>query len=141
MISAVLDTNILASGTITTSTPPGQILNAWRTDQFELVVSVHIIDELERTFKKSYFQNRLNPSDIAAFVDLLQNEATIIPITAKVHGVATHPEDDLALATAVSAKADYFVTGDKPLLNKVGPSYQRVKVVSAKDFLEILKLG
>ncbi|MBI2086059.1 hypothetical protein HYT74_01835 [Candidatus Daviesbacteria bacterium] len=37
MISAVLDTNVLASGTISYSTPPGQILNAWRNGKFELL--------------------------------------------------------------------------------------------------------
>lgn len=42
MISAVLDTNILASGTVTAVTPPGQILDRWRDGQFELVVSEHI---------------------------------------------------------------------------------------------------
>lgn len=139
MISAVLDTNILASGTITAATAPGQILDAWRDGQFELVVSVHIIDELERTLQKPYFQTHLKPSYTAAFFDLLQNEATIILITAHVQNVATHPEDDLTLATAVSAKADYLVTGDGPLLRKVGPTYQGVNLVTPQKFLQVLK--
>lgn len=51
MISVVLDANILVSGTVTASTPPGQILNAWHDGQFELVISTHILDELERTLQ------------------------------------------------------------------------------------------
>lgn len=139
MISVVLDTNILVSGTVTVSTPPRQILDAWHDGQFELVISTHILDELERTLQKPYFQNNLTPQAIGNFVDLLQNEATIIPVTTKVHGVATHPEDDLILTTAVSAKADYLVTGDGPLLAKVGNSYQGVTLVTPKDFLKILQ--
>lgn len=139
MISVVLDTNILVSGTVTASTPPGQILNAWHDGQFELVISTHILDELKRTLQKPYFQNNLTPQVISNFVDLLQNEATIIPVTIKVQGVATHSEDDLILATAVSAKADYLVTGDGPLLTKVGNSYQGITLVTPKDFLKILQ--
>ncbi len=139
MTSAVLDTNILVSGTVTASTPPGQILNAWHDGQFELVISTQILDELERTLQKPYFQNHLTTQAINNYIDLLQNEATIIPVTTKVQGVATHPEDDLILAIAVSAKADYLVTGDGPLLTKVGNSYQGITLVTPKDFLKILQ--
>lgn len=138
MISAVLDTNILASGTVTASTPPGQILDAWHDGQFELVTSEHIIDELERTLQKPYFQKYVAANDIASFIDLLRNEAIVIPITVNIEGLATHPEDDLILATAVSAKADYLVTGDGPLLRKVGNSYQGVTILTPSDFLKRL---
>ncbi len=138
MISAVLDTNILASGTVTVSTPPGQILDAWHNGQFELVTSEHIIDELRLTLQKPYFQKYVTINDVAAFIDLLHNEATVIPITISIKGLATHPEDDLILATAVSAKADYLVTGDGPLLRKVGNCYQGVTILTPSDFLRKL---
>lgn len=139
MISAVLDTNVLASGTISFSTTPGQILNAWRNGQFELVLSAHIIDELKHTFQKIYFQNHLTQQEITDFFDLLQNEATIVPITVKVPGASTHPEDDLAIATALSAEASYFITGDGPLLRKVGPIYKGVAFLSPGDFVKVLQ--
>lgn len=138
MISAVLDTNILASGTVTTSTPPGQILDAWHDGQFELVTSEHIIDELKRTLQKPYFQKYLKVYDVDAFVDLLRNEATVIPITVDIKGIATHSEDDLILATAISAKANYIVTGDGPLLRKIGDSYRGVIILTPSDFLKKL---
>lgn len=139
MILAVLDTNILVSGMVSATNPPGQILNAWRDGQFILVLSAHIIDELERTLNKPYFQKHLSSNDITAFIDLLRYEAIVTPINVSVHRVATHSEDDLTLATAVSAKANYLITGDKRLLNKVGSSYQGVSLVTPKDFLVILQ--
>lgn len=139
MTTAVLDTNILVSGTVTASTPPGQILNAWRDGRFELVTSQHILDEIEKTLQKPYFQSHLTRSEVADFMDLLENKTTITSITADVQNVATHPEDDLTLAAAVSAKADYFVTGDGPLLRKVGKFYQGVSLVTPNDFLKILQ--
>lgn len=139
MITAVLDTNVLASGTVTAATPPGQILDAWRADQFELVTSTHILDELTRTFQKPYFKNRLTSSATANFIDLLKNEAFVTPITVNVHNVATHPEDDLTIATALSAKVDYLVTGDQQLLKKVGTSYRGVILTTPNDFLKTIQ--
>ncbi len=139
MISAVLDTNVLVSGALTSSTIPGQIFNAWRENEFELILSEPIINEIDQVLQKPYFQKHLKSHEITSFMDLLQNEAILTPITTTVHGVTTHPEDDLVLATAVSAKANFFVTGDQPLLQKVGKSYQKVRIVTPKEFLQILK--
>jgi len=63
--------------------------------------------------------------------------ATLYPITVTITGVATHPEDDLVLATALSAGADYLVTGDRRFRARV-PRYQGVIVISPADFLIIL---
>lgn len=139
MISAVLDTNVLASGTVSAANAPGQILDAWHARKFELVTSAHIIGELTKTFQKPYFRDRLSNKATANFIDLLQNEASVTPIIVKVQNVATHHEDDLTIATALSAKADYLVTGDQSLLNKVGNSYQGVTLATPNDFLKILQ--
>lgn len=67
---------------------------------------------------------------------LLEQEAVLTPITRQVQGVATHPEDDLILAAAVSARADYLVTGDDQL-QKLG-GFEGVKIVSPREFLRLL---
>jgi predicted nucleic acid-binding protein len=68
----------------------------------------------------------------------LESDLAYTPITVHVSGVATHPEDDLVLATAVSAEADYLVTGDRHLLS-LG-QYQGVRIVTPRDFAAILGL-
>jgi putative PIN family toxin of toxin-antitoxin system len=135
MISAVLDTNVLASGTLRAANPPGLIINAWRDGRFLLMTSDHIIKELEHVLQKPYFQKYISNEYVYAFIELLRSEALVSPITKEIHGVATHPEDDLTLATATSANADYLVTGDQHLLAKVGDRYQGVSLVTPKDFL------
>ncbi|KKR34367.1 MAG: hypothetical protein UT63_C0002G0012 [Candidatus Gottesmanbacteria bacterium GW2011_GWC2_39_8] len=139
MISAVLDTNILASGAITSFTPPGQILDAWRDAKFNLIVSEHILDEITRTLQKPYFRKHITDDKLVSFIELLQNEAITTLIIFPVHGVATHPEDDLTLATAVNADADYLVTGDDKLLKKVGKNYRGIKLVTPNEFLQLLE--
>jgi putative PIN family toxin of toxin-antitoxin system len=137
--TAVLDTNVLASGFAGFLIPvskSGQILHHWRAGQFELLVSEHILTELANTFANPYFQKRLTAQQAAGTIALVRSEATITPITIAVQGVATHPEDDVVLATAVSGGADYLVTGDSKLQER--GSYRGVIIISPAEFLEIL---
>lgn len=41
--------------------------------------------------------------------------STIMPLADGAIGIATHPEDDLVLATVLNAHVEYFVTGDRQL--------------------------
>src|SRR5688572_8853736 len=137
MIRAVLDTNVLASGFVGTSkdSAPVLLIDAWRNRLFSLVVSEPIILELANTLTSPYFKRHLSPELVATDVALLRTEATISPITVDIQGIATHPEDDVILATAVSTQADYLVTGDLKLQQI--SSYRGVKIVTPRDFQEI----
>ncbi len=134
---AVLDTNVLASGFASRASVSGQLLHYWTYAAFDLVLSEHILNELHRTLQKPYFQQKLTQAQVAADLALLRREARIIPVTAIVQGVATHPEDDVVLATAVSGGADYLVTGDKKLQDL--KTYQGVTILSPRDFLQLLQ--
>lgn len=139
MIKAVLDTNVLASGFVAPagSTVPAILLDAWRLHEYLLVVSEPILQEFARTFEKPYFRARLFPAHIAANVVLLRTEGLLTPLTVAVQGIATHAEDDLVLATALSAHADYLVTGDHSLQG-LG-AYEGVTILSPADFLRVLR--
>lgn len=132
----MLDTNVLASGFIRTWSPPGQLLIGWAAGAFDLIVSDPILAELASTLQHRYFLPRLPASGAAGVIDLLKREAVLTPITVEVHGVATHPEDDLVLATALSGAAGYLVTGDGQLL-RLG-SFQGVSILSPRTFLDLL---
>jgi putative PIN family toxin of toxin-antitoxin system len=135
-VIVVLDTNILARGAISRATAVSAIIDAWIAGEFTLATSTHILAELGRVLQKPHFSQRLSSTTVAAYQQLLTTQATLVPITAQVSGVATHPEDDLVLATAVSARADYLVTRDRQLL-RLG-SYQGVTVLSPTEFLQAL---
>lgn len=141
MVKALFDTNVLASGLVSFKHPgrkPAKLLHEWRSGLFELCISEHILIELKRTLNKPYFKSKLTPEDIEEAITLLSEECTLITVATTVKGVATHPEDDLVIAAAVSGKADYLVTKDKPLLHKVGNSYKGIKLISPDVFLEVL---
>lgn len=140
MIRATLDTNAIVSGLagagVLTSTP-GAILRYWFEGAFELVVSEVILEEVEDALGKPYFRAHRSLVEIeAGFVSVAQLATLVFP-TVRVSGIATHPEDDLILASAVSADVDCLVTGDKMLL-QVG-EYQGVQLISPRVFLDILE--
>ena len=139
MISAVLDANTIVSGSIVTLGASAQILDAARAEQFALITSQPILTEVLRTLGRARVQRKypVGPSEIEHLRSLLEQDAVLIPISRDVHGAASHPEDDLILATAVSGKADYLVTGDRQLL-KLG-TYEGVKIVSPREFLSLLE--
>lgn len=140
MIRVVLDTNVLASGLVGRGqSPPAQILDAWRIGSFSLVVSEHLLTELARTLNDPYFRRRLTSEHIAASINLLNRRAIVASTKVRVEGVATHQEDDLTLATAISAGARYLVTGDKKIQDL--RHYRGVRIVSPREFLDILALG
>jgi predicted nucleic acid-binding protein len=126
-----------ASSAATPRAPPALILDAWRTRLFTLVLSEPILTEVARALAKPYFAAYISPEEAAADLVLLRQQAEIVALTVRVSGVATHPADDLLLATAASAGVDYLVTGDGPFRRRV-PTYKGVTLVSPREFLAIL---
>ena len=132
----VLDINVLLSGLVTNSAAPAQIIALWENDVFDIAVSEHILDGVSRALAKSYWRNRLDIKQLGhrlAGIRLLLKH--VRPVTG-VHGVAEDDEDDLVLATAVAAKADYLVTGDKYLL-RIG-EFRGILIVSPRQFLDLM---
>jgi putative PIN family toxin of toxin-antitoxin system len=137
VIRAVLDANVLVSGFAASSGTMAELIDHWRSGVFQLVTSRHIIAEVRGAWTKPYWQTRFSPVQVDRALALMEQEADVTPITARVVGIATHPEDDLVLATAVSAQVDYLVTGDERL-HDVG-SYQGVGIRSPRMFLDLLE--
>ena len=113
MTLATLDATTLASASFTVRTPPGQLLEAWLDGAFKLVLSDHLLSEVRRTLENAYFRSRLSRPRADGYVARLARHGEIVPLTVTVRGVASHPEDDLVLAPALSGHADYLVTGDR----------------------------
>lgn len=140
MIRATFDTNVIASGVLgyeRDASAPGRILRRWLDGAFALITSDHLIAETKRTLANAYFVERVRSEVRLLTETALAQRAVRTDITAVVGGVASHPEDDLILATAVSAGADYLVTGDRQLLKL--SAYEGVEIVSPRDFLSILE--
>lgn len=141
MIRATLDANVLASGFAGADlalSVPGQLIRDWRAGVFALVTSDHLLTELRNTLRQPYFRRRLSRAQQSRALATVRFRSAQTPLTVSVAGVATHPEDDLILAAAVSAQVNYLVTGDAKLL-RLG-AYAGVQIVTPRRFLEILQM-
>ncbi|HYI24409.1 MAG TPA: PIN domain-containing protein [Thermomicrobiales bacterium] len=103
---------------------------------FRIVVSEHLLGELISTLDKPCFTRNAPAGQRMRFLALIRDYAEETPLTISVSGTSTHPEDDLVLATAVSAGVDYLVTGDRQLLalGHIGD----VSIVSPREFAAAL---
>jgi predicted nucleic acid-binding protein len=113
------------------------LLDAWRRGLFQVVISDALITELRRTLSNAYFRRRLSARDVQTYLNYVRDAAEHTNITVRVIGVATHPEDDLVLAAALSAHAEYLVTSDRRFRAHVA-KYAGTTLVSPADFVAIL---
>lgn len=134
--AAIVDSNVVLSGFLRERSPPGRLLAAWRQVRFVMLTSATILDEIRWNLGNYFFHEQMTRAEMDENLALLHNEATLVVPTIMVHGVATHPKDDLILSAAVSADADYLVTGDRQLLalGQCGG----IPIVSPSIFLDIL---
>lgn len=139
MIRAVFDTNVLASGAIAVTGPIASLIDAWRRREVQVVVSSHILGELDRTLGNAYFATRLDADRRDAFLALVRTTTAIIAITAPTPNVASTQDDNLVLATAESAGVPYLITGDAELL-RFG-EYKGIAILSPRHFHELLEIG
>jgi putative PIN family toxin of toxin-antitoxin system len=138
VIRTVLDANIFISAMIAPGSVPTRILHAAYASVFLCLTSAAIANEIRRALSRDRIRSKyhLDATEVERLHGFLELDHVRVPITAEVRGVATHPEDDLILATAVSAQVDYLVTGDRQLL-ALG-HYAGVRIVSPRDFLAII---
>jgi putative PIN family toxin of toxin-antitoxin system len=114
----VLDTNVLLSGLMLPTSGPGQIINAWRLAQFDLVLSQPMLNEIARVLTYPKIRKRLCWDDkaIQRFILLLRFKAEIVDISLTKINVPADPADNPILATLIAAHAEYLITGDQDLL-------------------------
>jgi putative PIN family toxin of toxin-antitoxin system len=131
----VLDTNIVASATYWRG-KPGHCLEAWVQGKYDLAISHPILTEYEMVVARlaaRYPQKQ--PTDWLGAI----KQAGHLYLPAPLPASTADPNDEMFIECAVTAGADYLVTGDKGhllFLKQVG----NVLIVSASDFLHLLGL-
>ena len=137
MIRAVLDANVFISGILNAQGAPGQVLDAWRAEQFQLLISPPILEELERVLHYPKIAMRHGWS--LALVQQFLFRLTTIAITTPgdlLLSVVDDPSDNRYLECAVEGHATHLVSGDRDLL-RLG-RFEGIVIVTPQAFLEVL---
>ena len=127
-MKAVFDTNVLVSALFWRGTPHHCFLAA-QAGLFELIISDEILNELRRVLS---LKLRLPPPEVEEAIKSISAVAQRADVTETVIRVREDPADDKFLSVAVSAKADFVVSGDKHLL-RIG-EFREIRIISTSHF-------
>jgi uncharacterized protein len=140
MPNVVVDTTVLISGFLTPKGVSADLLDRARTGAFTLCLSDDIVEELRsrllhrRKIRRTYHyaDERVHQHcrDLVAACRLI----TQVP---EVQIVARDPNDDMIIACALGAGADYIVTRDQDLLS-LGV-HEGIRIVTPRQFLDLLE--
>ncbi len=133
----VLDTNVVASAILWGGTPR-LLLQAARDKRVELFTSTAMLAELTDILGRRKFARKIAASQLTIdqLVDGYAQLASVVrPVTTP--RIAPDPDDDVVIGTALAAKADLVVTGDKPLLTV--SEHQGVRIASVAQAIEIIE--
>lgn len=133
-LKVVFDTNVYISGLLFGGKVE-PLINAALERKFDLYISDEIIAELGSVLRKKF---RFNQEQIDEFEDLVRRLATVVHPTTSVSKVKKWPADNRILDCAVTAEADYLVTGDRQHLLPL-KKYRKTKIVTPREFIEVVK--
>lgn len=135
----VLDTNSVISALLWKGAPR-RLLRAVAVARVQLFTSDSLLAELtdvlsRRKFKKQMASLGVSPTEL---FDVYVKQVKIVqPVP--VPRLAPDPDDDVVIGTAMAAKADYIVTGDKPLLSVA--VFEGGRIVSVSEALDAIVLS
>jgi putative PIN family toxin of toxin-antitoxin system len=142
MIRAVFDTNVFISALFNPKRPPAQLLELALQGKIKLIISPHLLGEIERVLtyprvQKLLKKRKTTPREIEEAIFKTLKIAVWAPGNLTVEAIPDDPADDLVLACALEGHADVIVSGDHHLLDL--KSYQGIDIVSPAEFLKMLE--
>lgn len=143
MVKAVLDTTVLVSAFLNPDREgvSYELLRCGEIGAFDLFISEEILQELQDALlnRKSIRRHYIYPDNrVLAYCQGLKRFATVVSNLPDASGVVVRdPSDDMIVACALAAGAEYIVTRDKDLLS-LG-QYQGIAMIAPEAFLHVLR--
>lgn len=128
-MKAVFDTNVLIAAFLTEGICSGLLIRA-RKQAFNLVLCDDIIREFEGILIKKFKLTSTDISEISAIVSEAASE--ILHNLDPIPNICRDPNDDMIIACAIDAAADYIVTGDEDLL--ILKRYKDIVIINPRNF-------
>ncbi|MFH2075520.1 MAG: putative toxin-antitoxin system toxin component, PIN family [Pseudomonadota bacterium] len=128
-MKAVFDTNVLIATFLTEGLCSGLLIRA-RKQAFNLVLCDDIIQEFEGILMKKFKLTSIDISEISTIVSEAVSE--ILHKLGPIPNICRDPNDDMIIACAMDAAADYIVTGDEDLL--ILKRYKDIVIINPRNF-------
>lgn len=126
----VIDTNVIISA-FGWHGKPEDVVRLAVTGTIKNFISLEMLAELHRVvaYSKFNFPDSLQ----AEIIETIFTASSIITINESVNIIIDDPQDNKVLECAVSAGADFIVSGDKHLLNL--KNFKGIEILLPEDFL------
>ena len=137
MISAVLDTNVITSAVLIQGGSEDRVLRAWFAGEYQLILSIPILDEVRRVLDYPRIRARrwMSDPETAQLLERLAESSIFVEGKNRLQ-LCRDPADDKFIAAALEGRAAYIVTGDADLLDL--KKHQDIEIVTPRRFLQAL---
>jgi putative PIN family toxin of toxin-antitoxin system len=129
----VIDTNVMVSALLFKGSL-SKIVDHWKEGKFIPLLSKETFNEFKTVLEYPKFS--LTTQEIKV---IIEEEVLpffeIVEVAGKISRMCRDSDDDKFIACAVSASADFIVSGDRDLLDM--GKYKSVKIISAPEFLKM----
>ncbi len=133
-MQAVLDPNVIISGLLSPTGNAAHLLEAWERGEFELIVSVALLDELGRALGYPKLRRHISEEEADRVVQWLREAAIVVEDPDAPPAVqSADTGDDYLIALAESRQA-ILVSGDRHLLDLAA----RIPVLEPARFRALL---
>lgn len=127
----ILDTNVFVSAVFFGGTPY-KILDAWRSDSVQIVISPEILEEYRRIGER--LSAKYKGVSLTPMLELLTINAQVFISPELPNQICDDKDDDKFIACAIASGARYIVSGDKHLLDVSG--YNGIETLKPRAFVE-----
>jgi putative PIN family toxin of toxin-antitoxin system len=139
ILKAVIDTSVMVSVAFAVQGIAKELRDMIADGRFILATSKSILKELYQVLHYPHIVKRFSPSEenIQAFIALIIEHAVIVKGLYEVNGISEDPNDDMFIACAMEADADYIVSRDPHLRNL--KHFHGIQIVDATTFIRKVK--
>ena len=138
MYRSTIDTNVFISGGTISQSPPSQIINHWRDQQFVMVASPQLISEYQEVLNRPKIMKctGLTFQENKQYIQEVTDRAYMTNGNLTLNILKDDPDDNMVLACAEEGLATHLVTGN----TKHFPfkEYKGIKIVTPREFLDLL---
>ena len=133
----VVDTNLVVSALLSEEGSPAIVFELILLELIENYTSKEIIEEIKEVFKREKIRSRVKPEQIDFIINNFETYSRRVDPEISLNVVKEDPDDDKFFEVAVTANANYIISGNKHV--QAIKSFKDVKVMSPKEFLNEFK--
>jgi len=130
----VLDTNVVISALLSKDGNPAKIFELLLSEKIINFTSNDIINEIIKVYNREKIKELVTKEKISFIVNNFRKFSRIVIPNIKIDAIKDDQDDNKILECAVTAKADFIVSGDEHLTKL--KKFKNIIILSPKAFLE-----